>query len=115
VNRALQKAEDATDNSCAELMKAAVSSIPRRGATGCKRTGSEKINGRDTVKWEMHLGAGKIQVGTWSVWVDPQLKMAVKWQSSDGSSGELENILPGPQPASLFVLPSDYRRQDLPR
>ena len=88
--------------------------IPGKGASGCKRAAPETVNGRETVRWAMHLGVGKIQLGTWAVWVDSQLKMAIKWQSSDGSSGELTSIKPGTQSASLFLLPSDYRRQYLP-
>ena len=114
VNYALRTADNGTDNSCADLLKTSVSMIPRKGASGCRQVGSENVNGRSTMKWEMHLAVGKIQLGTWTVWMDSQVKTATQWQSSDGSSGHLENIQTGPQSASLFVLPADYRRQDLP-
>ena len=39
---------------------------------------------------------------------------SIKWTLSDGSSGELQNIKVGAQSASLFELPADYRKQDLP-
>ena len=119
VNYALQAlgnpaAGGSGDNSCAGLAKALGPMIARQGASGCKQVGSENVNGRSTVKWEMHMKVGAIQLGTATTWVDSQLKTSIKWQFSAGDSGELQNIQPGAQPASLFVLPADYRRQDLP-
>jgi hypothetical protein len=119
VNHAMQIVSDEgpdgnTDKSCAELAKASGSMVAMKGASNCKQLGSENVNGRAAAIWEVHVGMGAIQFGTWTVWVDSQLKMTVKWRTADGTTGELENIQLGPQPASLFVLPADYRRQDLP-
>lgn len=38
------------------------------------------------------------------LWVGTQIKTAIKWTLGDGSSGELQNIQVGAQPASLFAL-----------
>ena len=102
------------DKSCAELAKASGSMVAMKGASNCKQIGSENVNGRSAAVWEVQVGMGTIQLGTWTVWVDSQWKMTVKWRTADGTTGELENIQLGPQPASLFELPADYRRQDLP-
>jgi hypothetical protein len=102
------------DKSCAELAKASGSMVAMKGASNCKQLGSENVNGRSAAIWELHVGMGAIQLGTWRVWVDSQWSMAVKWRTADGATGELENVQFGPQSASLFVLPADYRRQDLP-
>lgn len=119
VNHALQAVSNPAtggpgDSSCADLANALGPVMAQQGASGCKRIGSESVNGRSTDKWEMHLKLGIIQLGTGTVWVDSQLRTSIKWQLSGGDSGELQNIQPGPQPASLFVLPADYRKQDLP-
>jgi hypothetical protein len=102
------------DKSCAELAKASGSMVAMKGASNCRQIGSENVNGRSAALWEVQVGMGTIQLGTWAEWVDSQWKMTVKWRTADGTTGELENIQLGPQPASLFVLPADYRRQDLP-
>ena len=45
-------------------------------------------------------------------WVDATLDFPVKWQASDGKVFLVENILFEAQPASLFSIPSDYRKLD---
>lgn len=102
VNYALQMAgnpatADSSDSSCADLAKALGPTIPRQGVSGCKQLGLDNVNDRSAAKWEMDLKVGVIQLGTWTVWVDPQLKTSIKWQTSDGNSGQLENIQPGSQ------------------
>jgi hypothetical protein len=119
VNYALQIVSDdrldhSPDRSCVELAKVSGSMVAMKGASNCKQLGSESVNGRAAAIWEVHVGMGAIQLGTWKVWVDSQWSMAIKWQTADGTTGELENVQFGPQSASLFVLPADYRRQDLP-
>jgi hypothetical protein len=102
------------DKSCTELAKASGSMVAMKAAGNCKQIGFEEVNGRNAAKWEVQVGMGAVQLGTWTVWVDAQLKMTVKWRTSDGNTGELRNIQQAPQPASLFDLPADYHRQDLP-
>jgi hypothetical protein len=102
------------DKSCAELAKASGSMVAMKGASNCKQLGSENVNGRDAAIWEVQVGMGANRLGTWTVWVDSQWNMAVKWRTADGATGELENVQFGLQSASIFVLPTDYRRQDLP-
>lgn len=117
VNYAMQMADNAGfsgDKSCSELAKAAGAVVSMKGASNCKQVGSETVNGRATTAWEMQMGMGVVQLGKWTVWVDPQLKIGIRWRTADATTGELLNIQMGPQPASLFAVPADYRRQDLP-
>jgi len=116
VNYALQMKKDppagnSGGNPCDDFAKVLG---PTLGSNGCKQVGPETVSGRSAVKWEMQIRTLTGQAGTGTVWVDSQLKTAIKWLSTSGDSGELQNIQVGPQPASLFVLPADYRRQDLP-
>jgi hypothetical protein len=117
VNHVLQLASNAAasgsnTNPCEELMKMVNPTVVKQQFV-CKQVGHESVNGRSAEKWQMEsagLGNGPV-----FLWVDSQVKTAVKWTLADGSSGELQNIKVGPQPASLFELPADYRRQDLPQ
>jgi hypothetical protein len=115
VNHALESApKNPPDKSCMDLANILGPTFAGQGATGCKQLGAETIRGRSTVKWEVTLKLGPNQTGTSTLWVDPQLKWVVKFHYPNGEAGELQNIQVGPQPASLFALPADYRKQDLP-
>ena len=69
----------------------------------CIKVGPEKVNGRDTVKYEVAPGQGK----TGFLWIDQKLHFPVKWQNS-AASGELGNIKEEAQPAELFEIPAGY-------
>jgi hypothetical protein len=75
----------------------------------CKKLGSDKINGRVAEKWQVTAGDAK-QLFTTTIWVDRDLNAVVKSQSSRGTL-EFQNLRIGPQPASLFVLPTGYSAQ----
>ena len=98
-------------NPCEELMRA-INPIATKQQFACKQDGYESVNGRSAELWQMDSklwGSGSAYL-----WVDAQIKATIKWTLPDGSSGELQNIKVGPQSASLFELPEDYRKQDLP-
>ena len=100
-----------SSNPCEELMRMINPGFAQQ-QFACKQLGHEFVNGRSAEKWQMDskwLGSGPAYL-----WVDSQIKIAIKWTLSDGSSGELQNIKMGAQSASLFQLPTDYRKQDLP-
>jgi hypothetical protein len=79
----------------------------------CQKIGSETINGRRCEKWQAtQTRGGRTIVG--DAWVDSELQLAIKWQDSRGEIGQLENIHLGPQSASLFALPSGYRKVEMP-
>jgi len=72
----------------------------------CRKLGSEDVNGRHTQKWEMKdTSNGQVM----TVWIDPSLPLAVRTQWNGGGA-EYRNIKEGPQPDSLFQVPSDYKK-----
>jgi hypothetical protein len=79
------------------------------GAWTCQRIGPEQVNGRSTVKYEATSPKGEHITG----WIDPKLKFLVKTESAQGRGMELRNIQEGPQQASLFEIPTDYRKMDM--
>lgn len=84
---------------------------PPPSGTGCKKLGEETVNGRHTTKWEVtEIING--HAGTQTVWVDGNLHSIVKLHFGPLTE-ELLNIREGPQPASLFVVPADYRQMDV--
>lgn len=119
VNHVLQVASNTSAsgsssfNPCEELMRMINPAVAKQQfASKCKQFGHEFVNGRSTEKWQMDgkwLGSGPA-----FFWVDPQIRAAIKWTLADGSSGELQNVKVGAQSASLFALPADYRKQELP-
>lgn len=117
VNHVLQTLSNApanassSNNPCEELMRTINPAAAKQQFT-CKQLGHESVNGRSAEKWQMD---SKWFAGPAYLWVDSRIQAAIKWSLSDGSSGELQNINVGAQPARLFELPADYRRQDLPQ
>jgi|SRR5688572_21564795 len=94
--------ESAGDNPCANIPNST-----------CRRGGEENVNGRDTVKWEIAMNEGG-QQSTITQWFDPSLGFVVRQQTSEGMTMDVTNIQPGPQPASLFELPPDYKKLSVP-
>ena len=83
--------------------------LPQNKGGSCRKIGSETVNGRSTVKYEGTNAKGE----TGDVWLDPKLRFPVKWEGKNGS-WELRNIQEGTQPASLFEIPADYKKFDMP-
>ena len=92
------------ENACSEWQK-----LPHNENGTCKKIGSETVNGRSTVKYEGTNDKGE----TGQVWIDPKIGFPIKWQGKDGG-GELQNIKEGSQPSSLFEIPSDYQKFQMP-
>lgn len=84
---------------------------PASAAASCKKLGEETVNGRHATKWEVNETING-QKGTQTVWVDASLHSAVKIQFR-AFTQELLDIKEGPQSASLFVVPADYRQMDV--
>ncbi|HEV8048818.1 MAG TPA: hypothetical protein VGP35_13870 [Terriglobales bacterium] len=95
------------ENACEEWPK-----LTNKPGTKCRKIGSDTVNGRSTVKYEATSENGK----SGNFWIDPKIRFPVKWQDtgSDGNSGELQDIKEGSQPASLFEIPSDYQKFQMP-
>ena len=83
--------------------------LPQNKGGSCRKIGNETVNGRSTVKYEGTNAKGE----TGDVWLDPKLRFPVKWEGKNGS-WELRNIQEGTQPASLFEIPADYKKFDMP-
>ncbi len=95
--------KDVSD-ACSEWVQQAMN----KGGT-CKKIGSATVNGRSTVEYEGTNAKGE----TSQVWLDDKIAFPIKWQSQNGG-GELQNIKEGSQPASLFEIPSDYQKFQMP-
>lgn len=91
------------DNACTEWQAMETN----KGGT-CHKLGHENVNGRETVKYEGTNAKGEQS----TVWLDSKVRFPIKWQGQKGG-GELQNIKEGSQPASLFEIPSDYKKFDM--
>jgi hypothetical protein len=93
------------DNACADWQK-----IPSHQDGTCQKVGHETVNGRNTVKY---TGTSK-DGDTVAVWIDSKVAFPIKWENKNGGGGELQDIKEGSQPASLFEIPSDYQKMEMP-
>jgi len=86
-----------------------VGDTPCRGAASgvtCQKLGVETVNGRGAEKWKVDqtlMG----RAFSMTLWIDPVLHVVVKSESPVGGA-ELDHIVLGPQPASLFVIPAGF-------
>ena len=94
------------DNPCALLPQ-----VSKDAA--CQKLGRESVNGRSTERWQATQTRGGRTITEYA-WVDSELHIAIKWQTADQKTGQLENIRLESQPASLFALPPDYRKIEAP-
>lgn len=92
------------EDACAAWRK-----LPSEHMGECHKVGHETINGRSTVKYEGKTESGELH----TVWIDSKIAFPIKWEGKN-SHGELQNIKEGEQPASLFEIPSDYQKMQLP-
>lgn len=79
---------------------------PCLGYAGSKSKGAEDVLGRRTQKWSCITKAGQAKTVHF---FDPTLKVVIR-SEVDGHITELRSIKEGPQPASLFQVPSNYRK-----
>ena len=77
--------------------------------TTCKNLGTETVNGRTTDHWQVTHKDGKVS----DVWIDNKLHFPIK-TVSEGTTWQLTNIKEGPQDPSLFQVPSDYHKMEMP-
>ena len=94
---------DAND-ACADWQR-----ISAKPGSKCRKVGSDTVNGRSTVKYEGTSDNGTVGY----FWIDSKLHFPIKWQEPD-RGGELQDIKEGSQPASLFEIPSDYQKFQMP-
>ncbi len=77
--------------------------------TTCKDLGSETVNGRTAEHWQVTHKDGAVS----DLWIDDQLHFPIK-TVTEGTIWQLKNIKEGPQEASLFQVPSGYRKMEMP-
>jgi hypothetical protein len=82
--------------------------MPRTAAWRCESIGSTTVNQREVVEYRVSVPGRPSSYG----WVDRALGFPLKWQSADGPSFLVENLLFQSQPATLFDIPPDYRKLD---
>ncbi|MGF1613334.1 MAG: hypothetical protein ACFCVA_05280 [Gammaproteobacteria bacterium] len=85
----------------------------QKGLT-CNEVGAERINGRNTEKWEIVVAEGGREMRS-VVWVDRGLGVPVREELEGGYVRELRDIQEGPQDPSLFQVPAEYKRIELPK
>jgi hypothetical protein len=76
------------------------------GEWRCERLGAQAPGGRTMVRYLATSPNG----GKDFAWIDRGLKFPLKFEFADGSGIALRQIHPGPQPADLFAVPTDYRK-----
>jgi len=106
--RALRLFHVSDVNDACPQWKAAIQEMKDNKFGTCTKMGSDSLNGRSAVKYQGTSTDGK----TSNIWVDTKLHCVVKMEDAN-SSMEMRNIKEGPQPASLFEIPSDYTKFDM--
>jgi hypothetical protein len=75
----------------------------------CEKVGSETVNGRSTDKW---IFKTKKDGKTMTAWLDRKVAYPIR-TISDGNEMDLTNIQEGMPAASLFEIPSGYKKFDM--
>ncbi len=78
------------------------------GLTQCMRIGAEMLNGFATQKWQYVNQDGE----TVTSWIATRLRFPVKTEADSGATTELRNVVEGPQPATLFAVPTGFAQVD---
>lgn len=79
-----------------------------------KHVGDEKMNGHPTKKYLITYKSGNIKEQMYQWWAT-DINFPVKTSALDGSwAQEYRNIKIGPQPDSLFEIPSGYNKLQMP-
>ncbi|MBF0293588.1 MAG: hypothetical protein HQL96_00245 [Magnetococcales bacterium] len=74
-----------------------------------KLLGVEKVNGRDTEKWEF-THSFKDKRNSYLQWIDVNLRIPVRMGEGRNSPMEISNIVEGNQDAALFQVPKDFKQ-----
>jgi hypothetical protein len=98
------------DDPCVQWNAMAVAAGLLGGAVrwSCERSGEQTVDGRAATMYQ----ASSSDRRRISAWIDPKLKIALRFVNDDGASVGLKNIQVGPQAAGLFAVPPDYAKFD---
>ncbi len=74
----------------------------------------DEINGRPAEYWSIRIDmpGAEAQSGGW--WFDPELRVALREVLPGGETRSLEDIKIGPVDPSLFTVPTDWRKLEMP-
>jgi hypothetical protein len=84
--------------------------FPDGSVAELKMLKKEKINGRNTEKWQRTLSRPDGKSTTSYQWYDPGLKIAIKEELPGGYVRELKNIVVSKQSGDLFSVPEGYTK-----
>ena len=87
---------------------AATAGFANSGVWRCELIERATFDPRKLLEYRVLTPDGRSSYG----WIDASIGFPVKWQSGNGEVFALENIVFEAQPASLFSIPSDYRKLD---
>ena len=87
---------------------ARIAGAAEEGAWRCSRIGSDPVEGRAALRYAITSPQGRRSDG----WIDVRLGFLMRLRDSSGTGLQLAKLTEGPQPASLFELPSAYRKFD---
>jgi hypothetical protein len=84
--------------------------VPNAGGEWhCERIDTARVDGHDTTVQYTVVSSNQESTQRW---IDTALNFPVKLRQSDGATVALEHIRVAAQPASLFNVPSHYRKSD---
>lgn len=84
--------------------------FPDGSVAELKMLSKEKVNDRDTEKWQRTLSRPDGSKYQSYQWYDPKLKIAIREEVAGGYVRELKNIKVGKQASNLFVVPKDFTK-----
>jgi len=84
--------------------------FPDGSVAELKMVKKEKVNGRNTEKWQRTLSRPDGKTFKSYQWYDTSLKIAIREELPGGYLRELKNIKISKQPVSLFDAPSSYKK-----
>ena len=87
---------------------AATAGVMNTGQWRCELIERATVDQREILKFRVVTPNRQPSYG----WVDPSIGFPVKWQAADGKVFVLKDIQIQAQPASLFSIPSGYRKLD---
>ncbi|MCK5360708.1 MAG: hypothetical protein KAJ95_08775 [Gammaproteobacteria bacterium] len=88
--------------------------LPNGSSINATMTGNEKINGRNSERWDVIMTSedGKTQSGT--RWYDVELGITIRESFPNGSIRELKNIIVKEPAADLFQVPDGFNKLTVP-
>jgi hypothetical protein len=89
-------------------MAAATAGVMNTGEWRCELIERQSVDRHEVSQYRVMMPDRAPSYG----WVDTTIGFPLKWQAADGKVFELKNVQLRAQPASLFSIPSGYRKLD---